>query len=367
MKLINYNIAFLLVLIPLLSFSNGPLRGKYKKTKEVSKSFEVNSNTILNIKNKYGNVDITTWNRNQIEIEVTITVSGNDEDEVETKLDKIRINFEENGNDVYATTNVGKSKSKSWFSSNWFSWGNNSSINYQIDYRVKMPIENNLNITNDYGSIILDELNGKANIHCDFGKLTIGSLNNTHNEIHFDYTKHSNFEFINKAEIYADFSGFTLEKANEIKLEADYSSSNIEHVNKLNYACDFGSLTVGSVSFLEGNGDYSSLRFGEIYKTADVNTSFGSLKIEKLIKGFESAKIKADYTGVKIGIDSNASCSINSQLSFGNFKYDGDLFTFNKIREKHTNKSYEGYFNNEETNASITTDTEFGSIKFYQR
>jgi len=367
MKLINYKIVFLLMLIPLLSFSNGPLKGKYKKTKEVSKSFDVSNHTVLNIKNKYGNVDITTWNKNRIEIEVTITVSGNDEDEVETKLDKIRIKFEESGSDVYATTNVGKYKSKSWFSSNWFSWTNSANINYQIDYRVKMPIENDLNITNDYGSIILDELNGKANIHCDFGKLTIGNLNNTHNEIHFDYTKHSNFEFINKAAIYADFSGFTIEKANEIELEADYSSSNIEQVDKLNYACDFGSLSVDNVNFLEGNGDYSSLRFGEIHNTVDVNTSFGSLKIEKLMKGFGNAKIKADYTGVKIGIDSNASCTINSDLSFGNFKYDGDLFTFNKIKEKHTDKSYEGYFNNKDSNATITTETEFGSVKFYQK
>ena len=162
MKLIPYKIAFLLVFIPLLSFSNGPLRGKFKKTKEVSKTFNATNNTTLNIKNKYGNVDITTWNKNSIEIKVTITVSGNDEDVVETKLDKIRIGFDDNEGQIFATTKVGKSKSKSWFNSNWFSWTTSENINYQIDYQVKMPIENDLNIANDYGSIILDELKNLA-------------------------------------------------------------------------------------------------------------------------------------------------------------------------------------------------------------
>jgi len=367
MKTINYKLVILLLIIPFLSFSNGPLRGKYKKTKQVSKTFDAKNSTVLNIKNKYGNVDITTWNNNRIEIEVTITVSGNDEEEIETKLDKIYIDFDDSGNNVHATTHVNKKKSNSWFNGNWFSWGNSSNTNFQIDYKVKMPIENDLNITNDYGSIIIDELNGEANIHCDFGKIIIGKLNNTNNEIHFDYTKHSSFEYINSADIYADFSGFTVEKAKNINLKADYSSSKFEEVKKLKYNCDFGSLKVINADYIDGNGDYSSVNFVNVFKTIDVNTSFGTLKIYKLMDGFENAKIKADYTGVKIGIDHNASCTIDADLSYGNFHYDGELFTFNKILEKSTNKSYEGYFNTKNNNTTISIDTEFGSVKMYQR
>ena len=368
MKITTYRIVILLLIIPLFSFSNYPIKGKYKKTKNVSKTFDANDNTILNIKNKYGNVDIVTWDENRIEIDVKITISGNDEDELDQILEKTFIDFKNNNNQVFAITQVNKKKSKSWFSSSWFSsWSSNSSTNYQIDYKVKMPIENNLNITNDYGSIILNELNGEANIHCDFGKLIIGRLNNIKNEIHFDYTKHSNFDYIENAKIYADFSGFNVEKAKTIILNADYTSSNFEQINDLKYTCDFGSLQIQNAETINGNGDYVSIRLGEIYKTVNINANFGSLKIDKLDKDFENVKIKSDYTSIKIGIDSEASCNIKADLSFGNFSYNGDLFTFNKIKEKSMDKEYEGYFNTKSSNSYITTDTEFGSVKLYQK
>ena len=367
MKITTFKIITFLVLIPLLSFSNTPLKGKYKKTKEISKTFEANDDTILNIKNSFGNIDIVTWDTNRIEIDVTITVSGNDEEAIEKKLEDIRIQFEKSNNQVHATTHSGKSKSKSWFSSNWFRWNSSSNINFRIDYKVKMPTENDLNIYNDYGTINLNELNGKANINCDFGKLIIGSLNNTTNEIHCDYTKNSVIDFVESASIYADFSNFTIEEANDIKLNGDYTTSEFTNIKNLKYNCDFGKLTIDKVANIHGSSDYLSLHIGELSNSATISTDFGSIKIDLLKKGFKNLNIKSDYTGIKIGIDSDASCNIYSELSFGNLKYDGDLFTFNKVKEKTTEKEYQGYFNNENTNATITTETEFGSIRFYQK
>ncbi len=365
MKLTVYKLGIVFLLIPLLSFSNN-IKGKYKKTKKVSKTFEANRNTVLNIQNKYGNIDITTWNENRIVIDVTITVSGNDEEQVEDKLEKIRIKFDENGNQVSATTHTGKTKSKSWFSSSWFSWSTSSNLNYQIDYTVKMPIENNLNVFNDYGSIVLNELNGEANINCDYGKIIIGDLNNTHNVINIDYTNHSSIDFINKGTINADFSKFSLEKANEITLNADYTTSHFEEIKNLDFNCDFGKMTLGKVHTMSGYTDYTTVNIEEVTQNIDLNTSFGSLKIQSLNEGFIKADITASYTSIKIGIDPKASCQIKSDLSFGKLSYEGDLFNFNRKKIKSTSKSYSGYFNSENSDAILKTNSEFGSVKLFQ-
>jgi len=363
MKTTTYRIVVLLLIIPLFSFSNYPIKGKYKKTKNVSKTYNTNDDTIINLKNKYGNIDIVTWDKNSIEIDVTITVSGNNESKVEDKLKTIHIDFDKNSNQVYAITKIGKSKS---WSSSWFSWDNSSNMQYQIDYKVKMPINNVLNVTNDYGSIILDELNGKANIDCDYGKIIIGNLNNLDNEINIDYTNHSVIAFMEGGTINADYSSFTVENGKNIKLNADYTKSKFENINNLEFNCDYGSLKVDELNNVNGNGDYLSISLGDVYKTVNITTDYGSIKINELKNGFEKVNINADYTGVRIGINKDASCNIQSDLSYGSFKYDGN-FTFNKKKVKSTSKEYRGFFNSNSSSSIIITDTDYGNVKLFEK
>lgn len=365
MKSTIYKIV-LLLLIPSLTFANKP-RGKYEQVKEASRTFRVHDDTTLNIKNKYGNVDIITWNKNSIEIDVKITVSGNNEDKVIDKIKGITIEFDQRNNDVYAAT-LFKNNKSSWFSGGFFSWKSNSNFNLEINYTIKMPVQNNLTIHNDYGSIILDKLDGKANINCDYGKILIGDLNNIDNRININYTNHSIIDFINKAKINADYSGFTVEESNTINLYADYSKSHFETVKKINYNCDFGTLNIGKVNTIEGDGDYISIHIKNIVNLADIDTNFGSIKLDGIQAGFQAIIVKAGYTSVKIGIREEASCSIDAATSYGSLKYYGDLFTFHKKIEKSNTKKYEGYFNKESTSSSyITVSNEFGSIKLYQK
>ena len=201
MKTILFKIIAVLLIIPIFSFANDK-RGKYKKTKTISKEYKVNADALLKISNRYGNVDITSWNENRVVFEIEITVRGNNEDKVEDKLDGITVDFNSSQYEVNAKTIINKNKSNSWFS--WFG-SNNSNLNYKINYKVKMPISNDLNVFNDYGSIYLNELDGNASINCDYGKIVIGSLNNTDNKINTDYSRNSTIEYINGGKINADY------------------------------------------------------------------------------------------------------------------------------------------------------------------
>ena len=155
-----FNLTCILLVFPLMVAAN-TCTGKYKyeKTKTIKKEFSVNADALLEIKNKYGNVDVVSWSENRIVIVVTITTSGNDEGKVEDKLDDITVDFESSSSHVSAVTRIGNS------SSSWFNWGKNN-VNYKIDYTVKMPVTNNANLVNDYGSISLNELKGDAKINC---------------------------------------------------------------------------------------------------------------------------------------------------------------------------------------------------------
>lgn len=350
----------LLLLLPAAIFANNDndWRGKHTKKKTIKKEYNVSKDATLKIDNRYGNLDVVTWNENRIVFEITITTNGNDEDKVQDKLDDIDVNFSATSNYVSAETQIGKSKSKSWWN-----WGNSNNVNIQINYLVKLPITNNVDLNNDYGSILLGTLQGHATINCDYGKITTKELLADNNNISFDYTNNSYFEYIKSGKINADYSGFTVAKAKNLDIVADYTNSVVEIAENVIYNCDYGSLRVNNVNNFSGNGDYLTVVLGDVYKNVQIKADYGSIKIGKMTKNAGNVFIDSDYVGIKIGIDSNYNFDFEIDLDYGSLNGDND-FEFNMKNERSTSKYYKGYKNTKNSGNLITIKSDYGSVSF---
>jgi hypothetical protein len=348
----------MVMVIPMLSFAN-PIKKTwdFEKTKTIKKEFTVNANALLKINNKYGNVDVISWDQNKVEIEVTITVKGNSESKVMSRLEKIDVNFTNSPNEVVAKTMM-ENSSNSWFKSN-------DNMNYQIDYKVKMPVTNSADFSNDYGSISLNELKGKATINCDYGKIILGSLHHADNSINIDYTSDSEIEFMNGGNINADYSKLRVVKANRVELNADYTESVFENVGDLNFNCDYGKVETGNANIINGRGDYLIMRFGAIAKRLNIQADYGKIEVDKLMKGFESVSIHTDYAKIKIGLDQDVSFNFTAKLSYTGFDFDGDKITYLKKEVKSSSSYFEGFVNKENSGSTIEITSEYGGVNMY--
>ena len=252
---------------------------------------------LLKISNSYGNLNITSWNEDRITIEVHIKTTGDNEDKVQRKLDGITVDFEANSNMVSATTIFNKDKN-SW---GW-NWGNTNNVNMQVNYTVKIPIKNSVNLNNDYGSIILDRIDGHAKINCDYGRLEIGELHGRSNQLSFDYTSKSTIGYINSGKINADYSGFTIERAGDsgycCRLHQCHCKNHERPVLCVRLWQMWKS---GRPANILGNGDYVNVRLGIIHGNVDIKSSYGSVKIDKMAHDAKNLQISTDYTGIKIG------------------------------------------------------------------
>ncbi len=352
-------IIVMFMVLPMLSMAN-PINGKwdYEKTKTIKKEFDVNADALLKINNKYGNVDVISWDQNRVEIEVTSTVRGNDESKVIDRLSKINVNFENTRSAVSAKTSI-ENSSKGWYNSK-------NKMNYQINYKVKVPVTNSVDLNNDYGTITLNEIKGKAEINCDYGKILIGSLYHENNSINIDYTSDSEIELINGGTINADYSKFRIEKAKKIELNADYTDSEFGQMEDLNFACDYGKLVVDRANNIDGNGDYLTIRIGTVYKNLSIDADYGGIKVDKLMKGFENVRIHSDYAGIKIGMDNDISFNFIGKSSYGGFDIEGENVTYLKKVVKSNSKYYEGFVQQENSGAKIDISSEYGSVKLYK-
>jgi len=351
---LQFKILLLLLVLPLFTFANG-WNGKHTKEKTIHKEYNVNANATLKVNNSYGNLDITTWNENRIVIDITITTNGNNEDKVKKKLDQIDVLFDATSNMVSARTKFEKSNS-------WFNWGNNN-VNMKINYVIKMPITNKVDLDNDYGSINLDKLEGRAVISCDYGKVTTKELMADNNILDFDYTKNSYFEYIKSAKINADYSQFTVAKTNKLDINADYTDSNIEIAEDIEYNCDYGSLTAKKVNNVIGDGDYLTLRLGDVYNNVNIEADYGSFKVDNIAANAGDITINSDYMKITIGYDPGYNFDFELDLEYASLRGDND-FELNKQIEKSGKKYYEGYHGKSNSGNKISVNTDYGSITF---
>lgn len=341
-----------------MSFANHTTpNGKYTKEKTIKREFTVSKNALLEIKNSYGNLNITSWNEDRTVIEVYIKTSGNNEKKVTEKLDEITVNFSANNDYVKAVTQ---------FSNDKWNWGwNNSNVNVEVNYTIKVPITNKVDLSNDYGAIYLNKLNNTAKISCDYGKLDIGELWGDNNELNFDYTQNSRIGILKNGKINADYSGFVVEKTKNLVLNADYTSSKIEQSDNVQYNCDYGSLTLGDVMNFNGNGDYLTLKIDNVFGNVDIRSDYGSISIGELTSKAGNVNITADYTGIKIGYSAAYSFSFDIDLDYAGFSgKDGLNITYEK--SDYSEHHYKGY-NNTTSGKSVFIKSEYGGVTFTRK
>ncbi len=355
--LINYLLIASFV-IPSLAFAN-PTEGRYTREKKISKSYKVDADATLSIENKYGTVEISPWDRNEISIEVVIRTTGNNESKVEEKLDDIHIEFSGNNHLVNAKTFIESGN-------NWFNWFN-TNVNYKINYYIHVPITNDLDIKNKYGDTFVEEAKGAVKLTHDYGKIVIGSLLNENNHIDMDYSK-LEADYIKNASISLDYTDFSIDEIESFDLNADYSHINIGKSIRGSYDLDYGGFNVEFIDVLEGDSDYADIEINHLGKAANLSADYGKISIGLISNEIESITIDTDYTGVKIGYteDVNFNFEINSKYTSVE-GLDSNLFDLYFRNEKSSSKQFKGTFGRSKSNNNINLKTSYGHIKFRKK
>ncbi|MFT5437535.1 MAG: hypothetical protein ACI840_002189 [Ulvibacter sp.] len=355
---LQYKTFVIIFLLPILVLANhDKFNGKYTKEKTVKKEYTVNSDALLEIDNSFGNVDVLTWNENRTVIEVHIRANSNDEEKAQKRLDDITIEFSGSSSIVSAKTIFKTEKSS------WKFWEKNNSVKVEINYTIKIPVTNSVNLENDFGAISLDKLEGRAEISCDYGQLHIGELWAENNSLNFDYTNNSTIAFMKSGKIDADYSGFTLEKGGKLELNSDYTNSQILDIEDINYNCDYGKVVIGNAGKVVGVGNYVTNRIGTITGSLNLNTDYGSIKVERLEGSAKNVTIEADYTGVKLGFAGDYNFNFNIDLSYASLKGEDDV-TVTKSHKDNSRRTYEGYHGNNNSGNTVNINSDYGSVTF---
>lgn len=339
-----------LLLIPMMVMANNTDPKKYSKQKFIKKAYLVNPDAGIDINNSYGNVYVTTWNEDKIELDILIKVSSDNEEWVNNKIDDIDVDINALKHLVTAKTVIANN-----------AW--NRSTNYstiEINYTIKIPKNGSVKLYNKYGDILTTDLFSDTNIKCQYGKITVGKLNSSKNQIDIEYCKNSSIDYAKTATISANYSGLTMNDFGNVVLKGDYTNIDFASGNNLKYDCNYGKMDLGKIVNLEGNGDYLKIKVSDLLNHLKVSTNYGKLTVENVAEKAGDILINSKYTGIEINYNPGYNFDFDINLKYGNLKYDNDLEMHSKQETAFT-KSYKGYYKKSGAN-KVSITSEYGNV-----
>jgi hypothetical protein len=330
----------------------------HTKTKKLSKRFDVSKNCEVEVDNSFGSITITTWDKPVVAMDIEVIVSGNNLDRVQERLKAVDVVFQSSNDYVGAQSkNISNNDSGGFWS--LFS-GKNNSGKIEVNYVIKMPVTGSIDISNDYGAVILDRIEGRANISCDFGRLDLGELMHQDNELRFDYTKQSHVDYIRGGKIQADFSGIQIDRADNIEVKGDYSQFEIQKVEKLDFNGDFTTLDVKELKHIEGRGDYSTTKLGRVSDRVLMTTDFGSIKIDELRDGFSEVTLRSDYTSIDVRYERSAKFNFDVDTEYASINLDNNV-ELNLSERDGSDKRKAGHVNSR-NGGEVRIKSSFGGV-----
>ncbi|RZJ63718.1 MAG: hypothetical protein EOO45_20435 [Flavobacterium sp.] len=348
MKTIKFKYLLLLLIVPGITFAEG-IKGKYTKEKKINRAFSVSNNAGLDVYNKYGNVYVTTWDQDRTEIDVVIKVSGNNEDKVNRRLNTINVAFESTKSMVIAKTLIEN------FSAN--------NISMEINYTIKIPKQGSLKLSNSYGSTVLGEINGKADITCKYGSLKLEALNSNSNSVNLKYCDSNKLGFINQGTVDAGYSDVTLTRSNNLKLQSDYSNIKIGEVGDIMVRSDYGDVSILKGGVIAGTGRYLNFKFGSVSELLNITADYGNVNVSSIKKSLKNVAITASYTNIDLNYEAGFNFDFEVTLRYSDLS--GSNLNFSTKNEKNTSAYYKGN-NGKSGQARVYVKSEYGNVTLEQ-
>jgi len=277
-------------------------RYEFFRERNISKTYPASGNT-LNIDNQFGEVRITTWDKNEIKVDIHIETSSTQKELADKTFERIDVTDKQEGKDINFKTIMNKGGKDENTSCK------NCSNTMSIDYDIHIPSNNALNIENSFGSIVMPDYTGPVSLSNKYGSLKAGKLSKPE-------------------KVWVEFGSADLKSIGNIDLTFKYSSVTIGSLtgkSKLKFEfCGYSKVNLDNgLTGLTVDDSYSSVHLvpaANLSATYNISTSYGSV-IDKTNIGISRTDVPdkyGDFNKHYEGKSGTGNIKIDIKSSFGN-------------------------------------------------
>lgn len=330
-----------------------------KVVSEINETYSIHKETELSITNKYGNIDIRNWDKQEVDVKVQIVVKDMSEKQVEDILKAIKIEYRVEGDKIVFETSYDDN-----FSKNIFSFGDGGK-KFEVNYIVNMPHSLKIHLNNKYGNIFIDKLSSASIIELKYGNLRANDIKSENKDpmtqLILGYSE-GNIEMCSWLKIATKYSKINIEESKALIVVSKYSKIYVERGSSIVTESKYDEYNVGTIANFVTEASYTNFRFKSIGKKLQSKSNYSDFKISFMPASFEMVKITNKYGSYKIGIEDNASYHIKGYSKYGNIAFP-NVGRVNRIQEN-TELTIEGLVGkNDNTDAKVIIESKYGTIK----
>ena len=343
---LKYRLITLFILLSTFSFG----ADQDEKKRYVEKNFQVNARTKLKIENKFGEVEINSWNKPEFDIKVEVVGKGRNGDRAQRILDAIDIDITEGSAEIVFETDIDK-------------FNNKNNEGFEVNYTVYMPEGNPLEIKNSFGDVTMGDRNNDLKINVAYGSMRVGNVSGD-TDLKLSFGSGS-IAGIQDGEGTVKYSNFEIENANILDLTQGFSDIEIGEVDDLELESKYGKIEIEKANTIDADAHFSGFEVEELTGSLELDCSYlGDFRIDKLAKTFTSVDIDGKFGSYEIGLEESLNADIDAEFSFADLRYSSDVDATINYRVKESNKStYRGKIGNGDPNKVIRIDSSYGGLR----
>jgi len=344
--LLKYNFLGLCLLLSTIGWA----KDQDQKKKFVEKNYQVTTTTKLRIDNKFGKVEVNSWEKNEFDIKIEIIGKGSNEERAQRILNAIDIDITESSTEIEFETEIESTKNK-------------NEEGFEINYRIYMPEGNPLEIKNSFGDVTMGNRSNDLEVNVAYGSLKAGDISGeAYIKVSFGSGSVGEIE---EGEATIKYSSFEMDGAKILDLTQGFSDIELGDIDDLELESKYGKVEIEKAGRVDADAHFSGFDIEELTGSLELDCSYlGDFRIDRLTKSFTLVDIDGKFGSYEIGLEPGLNADLNAEFSFADLKVASDVDVDFHYRVKESNKSiYKGKIGQGDSSKMIRVDSSYGNLR----
>jgi hypothetical protein len=270
------------------------------------KSSPAAKGTRLEINNKYGDIHITTWNKDSVYMMAEIEAFAPSRSKLDKMFDGISIDMTSTSSLIIARTRFDGSLTEILES---FKGLTDRVIEYnsrvKINYFINAPDFIDINIDNQLGDITMESNKGTVTVALSNGSFKANSLDNV-SDMRFSFVN-ADIGYVRSARLQPNFSELVIGESSDLSINSTSSRFNLGKAGMVETDSRRDKFFIDRISSLDGTSYFTDFKIQDLDKESRLTLKYGSLDVRKIDSRFENIDIKSVNSDITLSSEPSAS------------------------------------------------------------
>ena len=277
-------------------------------TRHVSRSFRITGNMSVDITNKYGRVQIISWDNDSVKFDIDLRIRAKDKQKLEKLKQNIEFEFTPGQYYLLAQTKFGETgsdviKDLVDIAGSYLSSSNSVTVNYT----VMVPRWVSIKIENKFGDVYFDDLDGSLNLILSYGDMNANRLNGR-SEIKLT-SGDGEIGYLKDGQISLSYGNMHIGEAGKLTAITRSSNITINKADNLKLDSRRDKVYLNETVSLSITSYFSNVNVTSLQKDLNFTGRYGDITLNNILRSFSLINLSSEYTDLTLVFEKPVSFS----------------------------------------------------------